>query len=108
MCTQRWPETSKRAASQVVLVWVGRWMWPNWISAEECGARMSTGKPALRIFSASCQSISVSKSMRGLPARRVMVWVSFEPLPKARVTRIAPMSGSSWTTVSDSVSSRSL
>ena len=69
---------------------------------------MSIGKPALRIFSASCQSISVSKSMRGLPARRLMVWVIFEPLPKARVTRIEPTSTSRSTTCTDSMSTRSV
>ncbi len=108
MWTQRWPQTSKRAASQLVLVWVGRWTWPNWISAEECAARTSTGKPALRIFSASCQSISVSKSTRGLSARSVMVWVMVEPLPKARVTRIEPTRTSRSTTVMDSTSRSSV
>lgn len=93
MCTQRWLQTSKRADSQLVLVCVGRWMWPNWISAEECAALMSTGKAALRIFSVSCQSISVSMSIRGLPARTVMVCVMREPLPKARSTRIAARRG---------------
>ncbi len=83
-------------------------MWPNWISAEECAARTSTGKAALRIFSASCQSISVSKSMRGLSARRVTVWMIVEPLPKDRVTRIAPSSASSETTSTDEGSRRSV
>ncbi len=83
-------------------------MWPNWISAEEWAARMSTGKPALRNFSASCQSMSVSKSMRGLPARTVIVCTIFEPLPKDRSTRIAPSSGSWSTTVMESASRRSV
>ena len=50
-----WIGTSKRAVSQLVLVWVGRRTKPNWMSEFDSGVRTVSGKATRSIFRASSQ-----------------------------------------------------
>ncbi|CAM5373591.1 hypothetical protein SVIOM342S_10342 [Streptomyces violaceorubidus] len=84
--TKRWLHASNLAASQLVLVWVGRWKCPNWVSEAYRSACTSRGKASLRNFSVSCQSTSVSTSSRRSPGARVSAWVTREE-PKERTIR---------------------
>ena len=65
---------------------VGRYTCPNCVSAADRSAFTSSGNAALRNFSGSCQSTSVSTSRRRAPERRVSGCATDEA-PKDRRTR---------------------
>ncbi len=107
-CTQRCAAISNLAASHEVFWWVGRKMCPNWVSEADRSACTSTGKAALRNFSDSCQSIEVSMSTRFAPGRSRSVWVTLDRLKDRFTTTVATPSTVLKSTLSTSVTSRTL